>query len=1385
MINDTNNFEKWNTNHWKNWIQSKLNERENVFASDPDELISSYNREIESSQSYAGREILELIQNADDAGEGLSKNNSMSIHLTSDAILVANTGIPFSPEGVKSLMLSDLSPKQLKKSHYIGYKGLGFRSVLGWANNIFISSGMLSVSFSKKAANSWLEYLIKSHDNIRSKIEEVRSTGLTNPIPILAVPSYFEFTDPGNGLSIETMNVFKELRESYTTVICLVLDNPEYSFDKVLQELKRIQPHILIFLQHLNHIVIKTLQWQFVCKVERFEGSVILESEGGTKQVWKVFTDIGKIPAKLLKSGQLSLTDYELRVAISQEGVDVNRLFVYFPTEVLFPFPLVVHGTFELTDNRQHLLESDINQWLVEKLSSLMATAAENSVNPNDPWFPMSLVTAQGNIDPVLQKLEFERVLLDEVARHKLIPVREGSLECPKDALRIKGNFDNLLTGNLFKEICLFTDNLGIEDMLDKLGVEFISTSSLTERLNKLSESGITIEQRGDLVFELLSNKLIDESDRPGLLVDDQNKIIPTSEKSFLPPEEKTFILPHWMKLKFLNQRLVRHLMEQFDANGARELARQLSKFRVQEYNMNEVVSSILNETNNRASLIKESELEIWTEALQVLFSIYSMKEVGNSPNALVTSPPLLISREGILTPANELYVGRDYPSGALLEYLYGNIGGPFVAGPDKLGLNATAEQIASFLVWLGVAGNPREENLESAPKEFFEYVLKKLTLPASFEGVQMTSIDDIRNCSPVIENVKSIDRIDKVLSHADPHSIIAWMRIDGRIDSWRTDGDNFARLMILPFRKQYKRKLDGQKIPSYIVWILQRMKWLPVTTGTLERPPMCTFARGVSKEFAAIVPAPAINIEHPILKKSNIDRTTLRSILNSIGVVSDIDDLPWDSYYQILLELPSRDPGGKFARSVYRSLVGRTDDAPRGVAYQKFMNEGKMWGKINEHYGYMDIESLYYLENHTVPDSISKFFPLVEIDRRRGASKINKLFGIKPLGMGKGEFSIKKYELHPRWKEFQEDLSVLKPFIYALRVEEDSDQSELGPLRALEIKLCKSAKGIVRVGDKDTEVELGQGDSLVADSVAYLIAEPDNYGKPLVSDEIIADSIGEIFSIVMRVDIGSDVARLATCSSSKRSTLLKKITGDIDGVRLKRTNTLLTINTEEVEETMIPSDIPEIAETQSAKQNSSQEQTLPQESRNEKINGVDVSSYEQIAPKPDRTVNLRVHGMATISVQGKYKRVYLAPERSESVALAFEKVQGRAPILVSHLQGNNTYWCDILSFKNHDELEKFKKEKNLTLVNRFIEVKGSVNSSGGILLKGNELKRAQEARERFYLYRIYEAEQGGHFELVVTSNPLEIEEVALERQFEVNPFKSTKSKKYELEEVK
>jgi len=1374
---------------WVNWLKERLEERKQVFLSDPDELIGSFNREKSHARDYHGRELLELIQNADDAGIDFSKPNKLLIKLTEHALFVANTGIPFSPEGIKSLMVSDNSPKQLLRTRCIGYKGLGFRSVLGWASTIIIISGKLSIGFNEKFAIEWLQNLRKESSKVDSKVKKFEDSGILNPIATLSIPyllssNNIRETDLKQ-IYIESQNI---LTEGYDTVVCLLFKDSDKTKKQVQNQINSLSNEILLFLQCLKSIKIQSPERDEYWEVERKEKEIVISPQGNEPKHWKLFKTEGIIPKEYLRPEQVLENRFEIKLAIPTEPIKTYRLFVFFPTEVVFPFPILVHATFEVGGNRQHLIKSDVNSFIGQELADLMAKSAEEIKYDNDdPWYALYTVSPRGDIDSILNNLDyfgenqgkdFLGILRDRIKKYALLPVRNNSFEKPEKAKRIKVNFDNLLDGELFHDLCIFTEDHFLIKQLENLEVDHIDCETLRERINKICGK-LILEQRVDIIYLLVKNDLIN-GEPPELLIDENEEKVSTNTTVLLPSEGRTFSLPSWVPQKIMNSELTSYLREKFQVSRIRDLVLKLESFKVQEYNLVSLISAIVAETNKRVKENPDKELELRQEMVQAIWNLYS------STDEKVTLPEritvLLPTRDDNFKSTKELYFGGEYKNGKILENLYAHIDPAlFIANPQQMGFSNNSEELEEFLRWLGIAKTPRYIEKDFYNVEYYDYVTSSLKYPAKFEDNFVQKIDDLRKYSCNIKDVQSIDRLEDILEKSDPHAIICWIAINQDVDSWRMSGDKNAKFQIKGSYQQHWRAVEKQTIPSYPLWLLKNYKWLPTSGGDKQPPSKCCRAQG-AKDLSPIISFPAINMEHPLIKELNLDLTAIRNALTKIGVVTDLDDLPWDSFYEILLELPNIDSEGKQAKSLYRTLIARTemDPPPSGEKYEKFMAKGRMFGRLNGREEYYPLQKLYYLENQTLPEHIADQYPLLELDKRRGALKVKKLFCIEQLTRDKIDIKVNDVDEHPRSQDFRSEIERIKPYIYSLRVEEDTNRRELSILKRIIIILCKRVKGTIVVDNVEKEFELKWGESITLDSEAYLVAEP-CYDSPfLLQDELIADAVGEIFTNYLRVDISSDIARIASCSNGVRNKLLDRITGGSGDERMNKTKEIY--ETVEKTEMEFPKPPPwEPPESELTQQTGVGETvSLEGDTVTDSVGSVSAKDVPY-TPKSEISRRLKLNPKPRSSLSPKMR---VDPDRAENLALRFEEAQNRISKKISYFQGLEAYGCDVISFKTEGDMQSFKDTGNPNFVDRFIEVKGRSADKGSIPLKGNELTNAQKYREKYYIYRIYEDEDSGVFELIELSDPLGSEREAVDVHYEINPFRSKRSIGWEVVEV-
>lgn len=1379
---------KWVNDDWENWLDEKLCERKQVFIISPNYLTSSFNREKSHARDYHGRELLELIQNADDSGIDYSGPNKLLIELTEFGLFVANTGVPFSPEGIDSLMISDNSPKQFLRTKCIGYKGLGFRSVLGWASSIIILSGKLSIGFNEKSAAQWLNDLRNESSKVDAKVRKFENSGIKSPIATLSIPYLLS---PGNMTGDCRLHLIytegqKIIETGYDTVVCLLFRDSDKTRAQVQNQINSLGSEILLFLQFLEKIEIKSPERNESWLVERRENQIIVNPQDDDSKNWKVFKSEGVIPSELLRPEQVSNNKYEIKLAIPEEAVDVNRLFVFFPTEVRFPFSLIAHATFEVGDNRQHLIDSEVNRFIAERLAELMPESAEQIKDYVSPWYALSTVSPRGDIDSVLERFGFLDMLEDEIKEYALLPVRNKKFDSATKVKKIKGDFDSLLMGNDFSDICIYTDDSAVNKQLARLGVDHIVYDDLRERLNKISDK-LSLDLRTDLIYSLVHNDLIEETP-PELLVDESDAIISSKSSVFLPPGKKLFTLPPWVSQKILSSELTNKLRDKFGISTTRDLASKLGPFNVQEYNMNSLVSSVIAETNRRAKDNPDEESVLRQQMIQVIWNLYSssIEKVKLSERTTV----ILATRSGGFDSAKNLYLGKEYSRGKILEYLYAHIDSDlFVADAEKLGFSGPSHEIEKFLCWLGVNNAPKYTELSVSHSDFLDHVMSCLKYPAKFGDVTIVNVEELKEYRHSLEKVLTVDRLEEVLLTADPHAVICWVAINPEIESWRLNGDVGASFEIKKPRQWDFRKLFNQVIPSYALWLLRNVRWLSTSSNNRFTPAQSSLARG-ARDLEPVIGYPAVNMEHPLIKELNLDLTAITNALIKIGVVTDLDELPWDSFYKVLLELPKLDPEGNKAKALYRILVGRSDVdiSPYGEKYEEFMKKGKMLGKIKGELAYYPISKLFYVENITLPSNIAEQYPLLELDKRRGASKVKKLFGVEQLNRDKIQIEITHFEEHPISQSFQSEVDRLKPYIYALRVEEDTSRANLSTLKRLKVKLCKSISVAVSISGERREIDLSEGDSINIDTVAYLVSEPSDYSRFFLSDEIIADALGEIISNILRVGVNNEIARLASCSSGKRDLLLDRIVGGSGKERMRKSKKLLkTSEDKEEKENQFskpsPWTPPPKGDEEELPEEGPEEDLAKGATKFDDIGSVSTRDLGTPVPLPKKKVVARRIQANPKSSRTPHSKKRVNPDRAENLALKFEESQERYPVKVSHIRGLQAYGCDIISLKSEKDVASFKEKNDLDLVERFIEVKGSASEKGSVILRGNELYSAQTFRERFFVYRVYEEEDTGLFELITLGDPLDFEKEAFEIHYEINPFRSLKSHLWEVEE--
>lgn len=208
------------------------------------------------SESYSGRSLIELLQNADDA-------NATEFYISMidyQSFIVANNGRPFTEEDFISLCRSGASTKK-RKSNTIGFRGIGFKAVVNYAKKVHLISGNIRSTFS------------------RDSTQRLLST--TKKVPLIRVPHSFE----GRAYN----DIINEIQSrGFSTVFVFEIEN-----SALLEEIKMFKSSSLLFVNSLDRVVLKGEHIRDIILFRQTMGdnsklTYIQERDNNTSQEWLI-----------------------------------------------------------------------------------------------------------------------------------------------------------------------------------------------------------------------------------------------------------------------------------------------------------------------------------------------------------------------------------------------------------------------------------------------------------------------------------------------------------------------------------------------------------------------------------------------------------------------------------------------------------------------------------------------------------------------------------------------------------------------------------------------------------------------------------------------------------------------------------------------------------------------------------------------------------------------------------------------------------------------------------------------------------------------------------------------------------------------------------------
>ena len=309
------------------------------------------------SESYNSRSFIELLQNADDA-----KATKFYVKRSGDYLFVANNGRPFNIKDLESLCRSASSNKV--RGTTIGYRGIGFKSVVSFAKEVHLISGDFEITFSKELSKQIIPQ--------------------ANKVPLIRIPHELV-----KSIRSELAGEIKEIQEEgFNTIFIFsgVLAN------QIDEEYTSFANTILLFLNSIQIIKIH------LSKKVTANIAVIEENEKGR---------ILRVSTTDAISNWFVCSDSTCSIAFSMNKDKVERLpkseaiiHAFLPTEDSCGLGVVVNGDFSTDPSRRHLIMDETTVTVISNLSKLYASLLKYALSNKDkhiidalmPYFDLNLI---------------------------------------------------------------------------------------------------------------------------------------------------------------------------------------------------------------------------------------------------------------------------------------------------------------------------------------------------------------------------------------------------------------------------------------------------------------------------------------------------------------------------------------------------------------------------------------------------------------------------------------------------------------------------------------------------------------------------------------------------------------------------------------------------------------------------------------------------------------------------------------------------------------------------------------------------------------------------------------------------------------------------------
>lgn len=1042
-------------------LQQAIDSRINEYQREPARMISDFNAERQHIDDYNGRQLLELIQNADD-----EQADIISIHLdtASKKLTISNTGNSFSRSGYESLMLSNLSSKT--KEQFIGNKGLGFRSIINWSEDIIVRSNGFDIEFSETIAKN--NFNDSFNDEKKKEIRNKRNLSAEAvPWAVLSTPFISQDNDCQWATEIEI-----SYKEKYQ--------------DDIHEQIDGLKKETLLFLNNLDSINITiddvSSQMSRSCNADE----ITIE---GAK--WRIYSTGNQLlPTELQNTEKNEAQHYNLKIALPVElEFEESCLYSFFPTKIELDFPFLVHGTFDLDSSRNQLNDTDKNRYILEKLVDHIVDVAKGISSNEVNWEALKILSYKTK-NTVLDSLGLYDYL--EAAKESLpvFPCVDQRYRALDDVTFISDSFSKLIDATdgieWFPNIIKPFDST---DLSEKYYYQIDSdVDDLFIKINAFSDHLLTypLKYRVSLISEMVE---LNNGGTYNLLLNSAGTLVSAIDEEIFTPltsNIQQLDFPNHINIEFINNELYKKLLENFSLTSSEQKPRELQRIlkevtNIHSYEPAELISKVISATNKLAKENPEHAAKYIKDTVTSLYHLY-IQFPDEAPKPKVGL--VLINKNSELVNANELYFSASYPSGVYAEKIFLKVHGlkHYLAEINLYGFESNdVNLVEKFFLWLGVAKFLRYTSFVNDP-DYISLLQKKNGVHTQYRTSDVRTVG-VGNA--VLSNI-----IDK----CSLEEIVLWLCIDDVAKALLIKSENAKYSLSGEYHSTYQHTY--QNAPSFFQYQLLKRKIFEDYWITDDE--LLDFINTIKFDYDYLT----IN--------GGVNKGDINDLLIKLGAKERFEELSIARVNNVLRSLPENDAHGKQSQKIYKLALEHY--RKNNIELDKDL---LLFARTKDSKGYYSQPELYYSDNVRLPMKLIEGIPILNLPKRLGGQQVQRFFHVKDLNQI--EIDVISHDKdNVLTQQFERELVSIKPYILAYRIEniQKYKKREAQALSGLNIILC----GSVIYKSNGEEYYLEDNDYVEVKSGFLVKVNTEKNLKLIILDSEFGDTFSEIVNTVFRV---------------------------------------------------------------------------------------------------------------------------------------------------------------------------------------------------------------------------------------------------------------------------